>query len=73
VAFLVDVSIDKKVLKYIKIEEIRAELSFHMLQNTSLKDELVDILLSDNERVIADGIQKNRIVARKNAMKTLAK
>jgi len=36
-----------------------------MLPNTGFKEELVDILLSDNERVVADGIQMNLIAARK--------
>jgi len=36
-----------------------------MLPNTGLKEELVDILLNDNERVVADGIHINLIAARK--------
>lgn len=36
-----------------------------MITNTSLKYELLDILLSDNERVIADSIQNNLIASRK--------
>lgn len=57
-------SIDKNVLKSAKIEELRNELKFRMLPNAGLKEELVDILLNDNERVIADGIQSNLIEAR---------
>lgn len=36
-----------------------------MIPNTGLKDELLNILLSDNERVIADSIQNNLIASRK--------
>jgi len=49
-------STERSTLKTIKIEDLRDELSFRMLLNTGLKEELVDILLSDNERVVADGI-----------------
>jgi len=68
-------STERTVLKSIKIEEIREELSFRLLPNTGQKEELVDILLSDNERVVADGIQVNLIAARKkrneDAQKTI--
>lgn len=35
-----------------------------MLPHNSLKDEHVDILLSDNKRIIANGVQQNLIAAR---------
>ncbi|KAL4126740.1 hypothetical protein QTP88_010949 [Uroleucon formosanum] len=58
-------STERTVLKAIKTEEIREELLFRLLPNTDQKEELVDMLLSDNERVVADGIQANLIAARK--------
>ncbi|CAI6354043.1 unnamed protein product [Macrosiphum euphorbiae] len=58
-------STERTVLKAIKTEEIREELLFRLLPNTGQKEELVDMLLSDNERVVADGIQANLIAARK--------
>jgi len=58
-------STERTILKSIKIEEMRKELSFRLLPNTGQKEELVDMLLSDNERVVADGIQANLIAARK--------
>lgn len=56
-------STERTISKSIKIDEIREELAFRLLPNTGQK-ELVDILLSDNERVVADGIQVNLIAAR---------
>lgn len=58
-------STDRTILKSIKIEELKEELLFHMLPNTDLKEELVDILLIDKERVVADNIQNNLIATRK--------
>lgn len=58
-------STERTVLKSIKIDEIREELSFRLLPNTGQKEELVDILLSDNERVVTNGIQLKLIAARK--------
>lgn len=49
-------SVDVNVLKSIKVKELRAELNFQLLLNCGLKDELVNNLLSDNERIIPDGI-----------------
>lgn len=57
-------AVDRNILKSFKIEDIRTELKFRMLPHNGVKEELIDILLNDNERVIADGIQSNLIEAR---------
>lgn len=57
-------SVDINVLKTFKVDELRKELRFRHLPDKGAKDELVDFLLSDNERVIADNLQEALIFSR---------
>lgn len=56
-------STDINQLKTIKVEELRKELKFRHLPDKGNKEELVDFLLSDNERVVADNIQESIIIS----------
>jgi hypothetical protein len=57
-------STDINVLKSIKMDELKKELKFRHLPEKGNKDELIDFLLADNERVIADNLQEALIASR---------
>lgn len=57
-------STDIEILKSAKVEELKRELRFRHLPDRGNKEELVDFLLSDNERVIADNLQESLIASR---------
>jgi len=66
-------SIDINVLKTVKVDELRKELRFRHLPDKGTKDELVDFLLADNERVIADNLQEALITSREKQHEDLKK
>lgn len=63
-------SVDINVLKTFKVDELRKELRFRHLPDKGAKDKLVDFLLADNERVIADNLQEALILQELNKLKT---
>jgi len=57
-------SVDINQLKTIKVDELRKELKFRHLRDKRNKDELIDFLLADNERLVADNLQESIITSR---------
>lgn len=57
-------SVDINQLKTIKVDELRKELKFRHLPDKGNKDELIDFLLADNERLVADNLQESIITSR---------
>lgn len=51
-------------MKTFKVDELLKELRFRHLPDKGTKDELVDFLLADNERVKADNLQESLIASR---------
>lgn len=57
-------SVDINQLKTVKVDELRKELKFRHLPDKGNKDELIDFLLADNERLVADNLQESIITSR---------
>jgi len=57
-------SIDINQLKSVKVEDLRKELRFRHLPDKGNKEDLVNLLLVDNERVIVENLQESMIASR---------
>lgn len=51
-------SIHINVLTTIKVDELKKEFKFRHLSEKGNKDELIEFLLADNERVIVNNLQE---------------
>jgi len=60
------------MLKTLKVEEFRKDLRFRHLPVKVNKEELVDLLLVDNKRVIADNLKETLIASRDDDLKKIA-